>query len=272
MRLCVSAAALAGSFIFSGFSVPGWAAAQGLQAARSDIMTVFGFYGVTGGNSDRSFATAWGNTYLANGMGLHAEAHYVDREETAQYFAGGLSWGAEFGEIRGWLGTSTENSAILPELYGRFEGVYRTRPETGIVISPALNYRRFRNGAEEASFETQIAKYIHVYSGKLIATALARANITDPGSHLSASFGAGLIYAHSGEFSVGLMVEGGRAAYDGFLAPGKLDEHYVSVRPAVSFFLTEEIEIIGLMDYSIRESYAAYGGYIGLKLHLDHSR
>lgn len=236
---------------------------------RSDVTTVFGYYGVTHGLSDRRYATAWGNVYFASGLGAHAEAHYMDREEAASFVAGGLSWNGENAFLRGWFGSSTDNVGILPEIYGRIEGNWRSSAETGIVISPAATYRSFRNGAEEASVEAEIAKYFPLKTGFLILSAFGRALYVDPGDYITTSFGAGVGYAQAGKVSVGLSLEAGRAAYDGILAPGSFDENYFSIRQHVSFHVTERAEVVGLMEYSSRASYDVYGGHIGLKLYFD---
>ncbi|MCL4766014.1 MAG: hypothetical protein KJZ80_07275 [Hyphomicrobiaceae bacterium] len=269
MRKYLAFAVAPGLLLIAGSGAPEHAAAQGSGIARSDVATVFGYYGVSDGNSDRRFATAWANVVLAAGLGAHAEVHAMDREEDAGYFAGGLSWNTRAVEVRGWLGTSTANAGILPELHARLEAAYRTRAELGLVLQPAVSFRSYRNGAEEAAIEAQVLKYTAVGSGSLVLSALARAMLADPGSRGSASFGAGLTYAECRRFSIGLSVEGGRAAYDGLLAPGTVDERYFSIRPAASLFLTDRIELIGLAEYSGRESYDVYGGHVGLKVHLD---
>lgn len=269
MRKFRVAAFLAGLLIIAGLSIPNKVLAQGLQGARSDVTTVFGYYGVSHGISDRRFATTWANTVFANGLGAHAEAHFMDREETAGLLAGGLSWTGQSAEVRGWLGTSTDNVGILPELYARVEGAFRTNAETGFVFRSALVYRSFRNGAEEAVAEMEAAKYIPLQTGNLIISALVRGMYTDPGEHVSASFGAGLAYVHSRNVSIGINVEGGRAVYDGVLAPATFDESYFSIRPTVSFYLSDNMELVGMMEYSSRESYDVFGGHLGLKFHID---
>lgn len=244
-------------------------AAEEWRIARSDIATVLGYYGVTNGNSHRRLATAWGNAIFDNGLGMHAEAHFSDREEAAEYFAGGLSLNGKFGELRGWVGTSTDNWGILPEFSARVEATYRSRAELGLAITPAISHRVFRNGAEDSAAEIQILKYASLPSGMLIFSAMARGTMTNPGEHFSAAFGAGLTYAQPKKFSIGMSIEGGRSAYDGLLAPGVLDEPYFSIRPAGSLFLTDSVELFGLMEYSGRESYSLFGGHIGLKIHFD---
>jgi len=236
---------------------------------RSEITTVFGYYGVTHGLSDRRFSTAWGNAYLSSGLGAHAEVHFMDREETASYFAGGLSWSGTSTSLRGWLGTSTGNDDILPELYARIEGIWRSSAETGFVVSPAATYRKFRNGAEEAIVEADIAKYYPLTTGYLILNTFGRVLFIDPGDHVTASFGAGVTYAQSRKVAIGVTVEAGRATYDGMLVPSTFDEPYVSLRPHVSFYITDKAEVVGLLEYSSRQSYDLYGGYVGLKLYFD---
>ncbi len=85
-----------------------------------------------------------------SGLGAHAEAHVMDREDTAAFFAGGLSWSSDRAEVRGWVGTSTDNFNTLPEYYARLEASYSFAPEWGLVFRPAVTYRQFRNGTEEA--------------------------------------------------------------------------------------------------------------------------
>ncbi len=264
---CVPASLAGGLFIAS--SLPDGAVAQNAGLVRSDVSAVFGYYGVTNGHSERRFATAWGNAYFGNGFGTHVEAHFMDREETAEFFAGGLSWKGAHGEVRGALGTSTANDGILPEFQARLEAVFRRHAELGLVVSSALSHRSYRNGAEDTSAEVEAIKYVGLESGSLIFSALARATLVDPGSHISASFGAGLAYAQARKFSIGIMVEGGRAAYDGLLGAGMVDEAYFSIRPTAAVFLTDQVELFGMMEYMTRESYSIFGGHLGLKIHFD---
>src|SRR5690606_22495735 len=98
---------MAGLLILAGSGAGGGAAAQEWRVARSDIATVLGYYGISNGSSHRRLATAWGNTSFENGLGSYAEMHFINREEAAAYFAGGLSLNGKFGELRGWIGTST---------------------------------------------------------------------------------------------------------------------------------------------------------------------
>lgn len=260
---------LAGLLFISGIGIGDVSSAQDWRIARSDIASVLGYYGVTNGISDRRLATAWGNATFESGLGTHAEIHFMDREETAAYLAGGLSVSGKFGELRGWLGTSTDNWGILPEFSARLEATYRSRAELGLVIRPAVSHRVFRNGAEDSAAEIEIAKYASLPTGMLIFTAMARGAYVDPGGHASAAFGAGVIYSQPRKFSVGVNIEGGRAAYDGLLAPGLLDERYISIRPTASIFLTDNVELFGLVEHSSRESHSLFGGHVGLKIHLD---
>ena len=266
--ICVPAVVTACVAVFAA-AMPDVAAGQNLQLARSDITTVFGYYGVTHGNSQRRFTTAWGNAYFSSGLGAHAEAHVMSREDTAAFFAGGLSWSSDRAEVRGWVGTSTDNFNTLPEYFARLEASYSSAPEWGLVFRPAVTYRQFRNDTEEAIADIEIAKYASLETGHLVFTVMARGIVIDPGRHISGAFGAGVLYAQTGKVSVGISIEGGRASYDGLLGPGELDESYFTIRPSVSFYLTEGLELVGMMEYSSRQSYDLYGGHVGLKFRFD---
>src|SRR5262245_19267192 len=110
---------------------------------RSDVEAIYGHYGVSNGFSDRDFFTAWGNSYFAGGLGVHAEVTQMDREERATYFAGGLSYNTQGFSLRGTLGSSTDNLNILPELFARLEATFRSSPQTGWVLIPAVTHREY---------------------------------------------------------------------------------------------------------------------------------
>lgn len=237
---------------------------------RADVMTLAGGLAVTNGFDDRFFASTWGNLWLQSGLGLHAEAHYADREETAGFFVGGVSWNSAITDFKVALGTSTDNVGILPETYARAELAFKSPPEVGWVLTPSATYREYRNTAEELALEAQVLRYIPFGPGSLILQGLGRATFIDPGDHIAPSYGAGLQYAEAKRFSVGLLVEGGRASYDAvFGGIGFIDEKYVSVRPSMSLFLTDRIELIGRGEWTDRESFTVTGGYAGLKLYFE---
>jgi YaiO family outer membrane protein len=237
---------------------------------RSDLFTVFGHYHVTNGFSDRTFATTWGNAQFANGLGVHAEAHYVNREEEAAFFAAGVSHNTQSFSIRAMAGTSTDNFNILPEVSGRLEATFRSPPETGWVFAPALAYREYPNHAHETEWEGQILKYVPLGKAtSLIFQGLARTTWIHPGDHFVATFGGGVTYAEYRKFSVGVTAEAGRTAYDATLGIGSINEPYVAVRPAVGVYLTDKIELVAQGEFVDRPSYQIWGGHLGLKFYFD---
>ncbi len=55
----------------------------------------------------------------------------------------------------------------------------------------------------------------------------------------------------------------------GSLARANSTSSYFTIRPSVSFYLTEGLELVGMMEYSSRQSYDLYGGHVGLKFRFD---
>jgi hypothetical protein len=234
------------------------------------LQVVLGHYHVSNGFSDRTFATAWGNTWFAGGLGLHAESHYMDREEEAAFFAAGVSYNSPSFSLRGTLGTSSDNLNILPDLYGRLEASFRSSPETGWVLIPALTRREYPNGADETELQGQLLKYLPVgQTTSLIFQALVRGTWVSPGDHFVTTFGGGITYADYRKFSLGLAVEGGRAAYDATFGIGSIDEAYIAVRPSLSIYLTDKIEFVAQGEFSERESYNVMGAHVGLKFYFE---
>jgi hypothetical protein len=194
----------------------------------------------------------------------------MNREEDATFFAAGVSYNTSRLSLRGTLGTSTDNLNILPEVYARFEATVRSSPETGWVFIPALTYREYPNGAHETELQGQVLKYLPMgQSTSLILQGLVRGTFVDPGDHFVTSVGAGITYAHYRKYSVGVFVEGGRAAYDATFGIGSIDEQYIAVRPSVGFYLTNSIELIAQGEFSNRDSYQVVGGHVGLKFYFD---
>lgn len=237
---------------------------------RSDVQAIFGRYNVTNGFSDRTFETAWGNAYFANGLGVHAEIHNMNREEDATFFAAGLSYNKQSFSLRGTVGTSTDNVNILPEAYARLEASFRTPPETGWVFTPSVTYRDYPNGANETELQGQVLKYVPIgRTASLILMGLVRGTWIDPGDHFVTSIGGGITYAEYRKFSVGVVVEGGRAAYDATFGIGSIDEPYIAVRPSVGIYLTNSIELVAQGEFSDRDSYRVMGGHLGLKFYFE---
>lgn len=238
--------------------------------ARGDVQIVGGHLHVDTGFADRTFATAWGNVYYTSGIGLHAEGHYMSREDTAAFFAAGVSYNTERFSLKGVGGTSTDNELILPDAYARLEATFRTDAATGLVLTPSLTWRRYNAGIDEVAVEAQLSRYFTVADNSaLIVSVLGRSTTVSLGDTTGPAFGAGVTWAVYRSYAVGVSVEGGRASYDALGGAGSVNDRYVSVRPTVTAFLNDRLEVIASGEYTDRESYKVTGGFLGLKLHLD---
>lgn len=237
---------------------------------ESDVGTALGHYGVTNGFKDRTFASAWGNFYRLNGWGTHAEAHYVNREETAGLMLGGLSYNTAAFSIKGVAGTSTNNSLVMPEFYARLEGASYSKPADGLIFRPSVTYRSYRAGIEELTLEGQVQKYIPAgKDASWIWQAFAKNAFISLGDHQAPSGGVGVAYSVYKTYTVGLAVEAGVASYDSIIGLASLNERFSSVRPHASVYLNDRVELFAQGELTDRTSYRVQGAHIGLKFALD---
>jgi hypothetical protein len=244
--------------------------AQSAPSIGSDLHVIFGRYNVTDGFKDRTFQTAWGNTWFANGLGVHGEIHHMNREENATFFSAGLSYNTPAYSIKGIAGTSSSNELILPETYGRIEASFRSDPQSGWIVTPSATYRGYRAGIDEGSVELNVSKYVPVAAdASLIFQALGRATFIQPGDNFAPSYGGGVSYAVYKKFSIGVLVEGGRASYDAIIGRGSVDEPYVSIRPSASLYITDKLELTASGEFTDRTSYRVDGGFVGVKMYFD---
>lgn len=236
----------------------------------ADLQSLVGHYHATQNFSDRTVSSLIGNIYMPNGWSTHAEATYLTREETAGFFAGGLSYNLPQFSIKALAGSSTDNQMILPEIYGRVEAAFRSSPEVGLVVAPAVTYREYRNTAYETALETQVLKYHGLGGGaSLIFSGLGRATAVEPGHHWVGSGGVGLTYAEYQRYSVGLSFEAGRSSYNSLLGPGTANLPYYTIRPHASIYLYERLELFGSVEYTDLDSYKVYGGLAGIKMRFN---
>jgi hypothetical protein len=270
--VCLCAAAL--------LALPSAAVAQTSDGRHTEIGTAHGHYHATRGFSDRAIASLWGNALAQNGgFGVHAEVHRLRREETAGFFVGGLSYNTgplapSVFIFKGLAGSSTDKQMILPEVFARGEVAWRSDPVAGLVITPSVTYRQFRNGAHETALETQGLKYVPISDGtSLIFSGLVRWTLIDPGRHSVPAFGAGLTYSVYQRYSLGFDVEAGRASYNsisgGVATAATVNDRYYSLRPHASVFLSDRVELFAAGEYTDRESYKILGGIGGVKFYLQ---
>jgi hypothetical protein len=264
-RACRAALATSALFIFGA---QGTAYAQ--SVARSDYTFLAGYLGVTADLHDRAFSTSWANTYWSNGVGLHAEAHGMNREEVASFGAVGVSYEANSTRVKGTLGTSSDNREILPSFYARLEGEIKSDPAKGIVLSPSLTYRSFRSGVDEVALQGQSSFYMPAANDAYwVIQLLGRATFVSPGEDWIPAVGGSLTYASYKKYSVGLASEIGRSSYETAQGAANFNENYVSLRPTASVYVNNQVELSLTGEYTKLESYEVNGVMAGLRVHFD---
>jgi len=265
-------ARLTGSIVAAGLLglITACPAAAQTAGTQTDITTLVGFSNLTNGYHDQIFASALGNTLFSNGVGMHSEITYVNREETGALFTGGLSYNTDHFSIRGMLGTSTDVQSILPDFYGRLSAEFKGSPADGFIINPAYMVRTFREGLTDQSAELRLVKYLPAGpDASVILEAIGRAGFLDPGPSWIPSGMAGITYASYKNYSFGVAIDAGRAEYDALVGIGSVNEPYYAIRPSASMYVNKNTELFARADYTHRESYQASGGLVGLKIYLD---
>lgn len=237
---------------------------------RGDAYFYVGGLTVTDGFSDRWFLGLAANAYYSSGLGLHIDTSYIDREESAGFFAAGAS--AELTpRIRAKImgGTSTSNDTILPELYIRGELAITSEPELGLVLRPSLTYRSFRNGVDEGTGQIEIVRYFRPFAngGFAVGQISASGIYSNPGGNFGYELSAGVTYVALNIGTIGATIVGGMMAYDTVLGPSSLSvsNGFIGVRPAASFYLGENVELIARGEMMFTDFYDLYGGSIGIK-------
>lgn len=240
-------------------------------AQQSSASAYAGALSVDSGFDDRYFTGGYIDHYLDSGLGVHAEASGVAREEDAGFFAGGLSYALN-DRLRPQImaGTSTDNDDILPELYLRGSLEIHSDPEQGIVATPSITYRDYRNGTDEVVPGLSAAIYLPPFAdgSYVVAQALGMVMFVDPGSNTGYEIGGGASLNKPGLGSFGLVVTGGEMAYDSVLATNapSINNDFVTFRPNIGLFLSGDVELFVRGEYTHTDFYDIVGGLAGLKI------
>ena len=237
---------------------------------QADITTLIGYNSLTNGYHDQIYTSILGNTYLRDGVGLHSEIAYVDREETGALFTGGMSLNSERASLKAMIGTSTDVQSILPEFYSRLSAELRSDPGSGWIFNPAYTIRTYREGLTDQTAEVRLVKYLPAGpSASVIVELVGREGFLDPGPDWIPSAMAGLTYSNYKKYSIGLAAEAGRAEYDALVGIGSVNEPYYAIRPSASMYVNDHAELFARGDYTHRASYDSVGGLVGVKLYID---
>ena len=113
-----------------------------------------------------------------------------------------------------------------------------------LLILCAVLVWAFPAPAEELAVEGQLAKYIPYGEGSFILQGMARLSFVDPGGYTPVAFGGGLFYYVAKRYQIGIFIEGGEANYEAAIGgAGIIDENYITVRPSMSRFIDDHIEL-----------------------------
>jgi len=272
------------SGVVAGCTLAGSALAADLGMPRAGVVTpvavgpewsttaiLTGSYlGVTKGFSDRSAVGLQVDGFHRSGWGYHVEGAGQFREEDGAYFAGGFSY-AFSPSVRAKLvvGSSSRNWGILPSFAAIGSVEFKSDPSIGLVLTPSVAYRKYRNGIEEVTPKLDLSKYFAPFAnGAYIVGQVGAAAISaNPGSNVGYELSGGLTYVMPSSYSVGVEVFGGQMAYDVLLPAGpnaSVKNRFVGVRPKVGFNLTQTIELFVRGEFVNTQYYDVRGGTLGL--------
>ena len=183
------------NLMFLGMAVAGliWISSTPGSAQQSSVSVYGGALSVSDGFEDRSFVGAFIDHYSVAGLGTHGEVSFVSREEEATFFAGGLSYGtSESLRPRIMVGTSSSNQNILPEFYLRGALEIQTAPSEGLLATPAVTFRSYRNGVEEIVPGLDVAYYLPPISGQTygVIQVIGSIAFVSPGDNVGFEVGA----------------------------------------------------------------------------------
>ena len=234
-----------------------------------DAQVYAGQLSLNNGYKNRRYAGAFVDIYAPD-VGVHGDFIAVDREERATFAALGLSLPlSPHVRPKVMLGSSTDNRAILPEFFGMLELQFKPGTNSGWIVTPALAYRTYRNGASETRGSLAVVKYFTVPGdthGYYAAQAVAA--LADAGQGpVRGSFVAGLQAVRSSGVTFGLTGEIG-GIVSSPLIENKVNGTYYALRPNAAFPLIGKSQLLLRGEYSSTDAYRALGGTAGLKFGL----
>lgn len=237
---------------------------------KGDFQTTGGAYAVDNGFSDRAFMALQGSLYETDGFGVHLDTASVHREEDAIFFAAGVSYAvSSTTRLKLMAGSSSDNDGILPEIYINGSATFDFGPEAGIVFTPELIYRSYRNGVEELQALGSVNKYFTPFKdgSYVVGSVTGSVNYVTPGDNVGWEAGASVLHVRPRYMSVGLGFVVGSSAYDNTLGDVSIGvrNDYVGVRPSVSMYLSPDVEVFARGEYLVTDFYDLAGGFAGIK-------
>jgi hypothetical protein len=249
-------------------------AASQLPASWGDVTTSLTGLGITNGFSDRATAEVAANWYSQN-LGLHVDTGRDWREENANFIIAGLSYAITPNIRPEFLyGTSSENAGIQPRTYLRGEIQFTTPAipgQTGIVATPAVSFREYRNGVQEVDPEFDVAFYHPALPDNtyFVTEFTGTANFVQSISAVGYEIAGGETYVMPYWGTLGAEVFGGRMVYDNTLCVTlcSVQNQFFGIRPLASFYLDHNpaLELFFRGEIATTNFYNIYGGTIGFK-------
>lgn len=240
-------------------------------AAAHDKSVVLAYAGVLdlGANLDtRIYQGGFADIYTDDNVGFHADIVHVDREENATYFAGGISFAlTDHVRPKIMVGSSTDNTAILPDIYASFGVQFKPGENSGWVLTPGVAYRHYRNGTEDTIGSFAVAKYFSVpwdHNGYYAAQASISTSLSAT-DRARVSATAGLQTVRKSGVGLGVTGEVGALVRDPVLGTN-LRGRYFAVRPNLAVPLFPKVQLIARGEYAETELYTAQGGSTGIKV------
>ena len=236
-----------------------------LAAGEDSSATIYsGYYGADNGFADRWVVGNFTNLYLGN-TGFHTDVVYVNREQNALFTAAGLSQALN-GKVRVkfMAGTSTSNRSILPSLY--LQGSVEFKPAAGLIVTPAVTYRRYRFGGREISPSVQLARYFNLkgdQGGYYVLQADSSLSFNNS-RKTGWSAGAGLTTVRKSGLTLGVAGHGGYSAYDSDLGVGVSSRYYGGTL-TVGYRFKGGHELFVRGDVTHSQAYTVSGAILGFK-------
>lgn len=229
-----------------------------------------GALAVTNGFSNRAFVGFSDNFFYKKSFGLHLDGAQTWREQNAGFLSAGVSYRFEPGITpKVLVGTSSQNTNILPRFFALGSVSFDFGPGVGVVLTPSYTYREFRNGTDESTLSVETAKYFPAFANGsyFVGQARASAILANPHAHLGYEFAASLTLMFPNAWNIGAELFGGTQAYDSLIAasPGVQNE-FVGMRPKIGVFLTRNTEVFMRGEFVHTKLYDISGGLLGLKV------
>jgi hypothetical protein len=227
-----------------------------------------GAFGASNGVANRWVIGSYANLYR-EGTGFHSDVVYVNREDNAFFGAFGLS--RPIGQrtrARIMVGSSTINRDILPNRFVQASLMFK--PSKGLVITPALTYRHYRNGGRELAPGAQLARYFDIKGdtgGYYVAQADGGLSFNNSGRR-GWTAGAGLTTVRKSGLTLGLAARTGYSAYESEMGFGVTSRNYGGAA-TVGYRLGRGYEMFVRGDVTKTRSFTVSGAIVGLKIPLQ---